>query len=284
MIHDMRWLLGFAWCCVGASACEFAKSKRWARPWTAAISGLCVSAIPLLWLYVQLTPLDAAPPPSFADVLALLSRVVSRQWFHWAAGGCLGAAFGPLVGVVLRHNRRPSIFNSQILNGADAATLVPNQLYLGRITVSFVTITLERNIELNFTVFNASDMTIYIDGIAGRIIYNGRPNSGTSPISLPAPTFKPEWNREIKPKSEFYIIVDQKIPSDLIELIEKDRQTDTILFSLDEFKLVAYARHDRDITAQIPLWNGFCCLRGEHVAVGRVMSISMGDRLQVRDS
>lgn len=209
-------------------------------------------------------------------------HLVSVPWFAWVAGGILGLATGFALGVWLdviarRNDDKISIKNKNMAN-ALSAKLAPNQFYLGRIVVSFVKIKKERVFEITLVVYNASDITVYVDGIVGRILYNGKRDRKTSPISLPAPMFRPELNREIKAKSEGIVALVQSVPIDLIESIENDRQDDAVFFDLNEFQITAYDWSNRNISARIPLWSGFSCAHGDHVNASQVISATINMR------
>ncbi|MDB5609828.1 MAG: hypothetical protein JWP25_6728 [Bradyrhizobium sp.] len=145
-------------------------------------------------------------------------------------------------------------------------------LYVGEMRVQVEHIAQERHSEISIRVFNGTGKAISLVGVSGQIAFSGSGGTG----KLPTPTIRPDSAASVKPCEEWFILMNQRIPSDeATKLVSTLDKADTIQFDMREIKIEV---SDGDRKASLNLWGGVSASRAT-VSYGRVVHLTANIRL-----
>ena len=136
-----------------------------------------------------------------------------------------------------------------------AAKWNPKGLNVGRVVLGVEGIVNELAIEVSFTTFNATGLSINAAIVSGNIIYNGR--------ALPLPQLMPG---NIINTFQDYAVVTLRQPllkSDSDQIVKELSEEKTVSFDLDSLDIIMVAKqkYKADKSIRLPIWNGITCNR-----------------------
>jgi hypothetical protein len=109
-----------------------------------------------------------------------------------------------------------------------------NALYVGEIRISVEHIAKEHHSEISLRVFNGSGKPISLVSVSGQISFSGSGGAG----KLPAPTVRPDSAKSAEPYQEWFLILNQRIPSEeATKLVATLENAGTIQFDAREINI-----------------------------------------------
>jgi len=162
-------------------------------------------------------------------------------------------------------------------------------LYVGRITVDAQHLAQDYYLRLAITGFNGTGAPVIIGGLGGSIRYRDLVNNQSIDRGiLPTPSIDTQgsYNLTPTPYSEFWVVLEQRLPSTLAVPMSNSLSTkgtvQLVLSSLD----IWVARQDAPEKRQrLPTWDGISCQeRNGMIFVGKIIDVSVTDTVGTKAS
>jgi len=107
-------------------------------------------------------------------------------------------------------------------------------LYVGEVRVSVENIAQERHSEISLRVFNGSRTPVSLSAVSGQLTFSGKGGDG----KLPTPTIRSDTAAAGLPFKEWFIVLDQRIPSDeAVKLTKTLENAEVIQFDLRQLRI-----------------------------------------------
>jgi len=164
----------------------------------------------------------------------------------------------------------------------DPPPLSPGDLYLGEILVNAKNVSESRHIELVFRCFNGYDHDVFFKKVDGTIaVY--RPNKSDAIAVLPRPSYSAAFNNDnIPAKSEFLILLEQRLPSDVAALFDGLSDDAQLHLDLQKLEVRIAALEKPEDSVLLPIWGrmrvvkSLKFIRADRVAMISARSIELG--------
>jgi hypothetical protein len=142
-------------------------------------------------------------------------------------------------------------------------------LSVSDVRISLQDLEKERFSEISMRVFNGAGRTVEFTGLSGKISFSG---AGFESGSLPSPTLRHDTARVVLPLKEWFLILDQRVPSTEADKMIKILEANVpLLLDLSGLDLMVSAR-DLAAPERLPLWDGVTYTR--EAGYGRLVRVT----------
>ena len=221
----------------------------------------------IVMLFVALPLLGSA-----FGLVPSLSRALAWK-YSLPAFILIGASLGACLWAVTQR------FTNQGNAKIAKATNLSRVLYVGQIAVDTRHLVQDLYLRLTITGFNGSEEPVSIDGsLDGFVRYRQVVNDQAidrGPLPVPSIDIAASNNPNPQPGSEFWIILDQRIPSTLATQMANSLAKGTVVLDLWSLNIWV-TRHDSSDKRRLPIWDGVSCQeRDGKIIVNKVVNPSL---------
>jgi hypothetical protein len=186
-----------------------------------------------------------------------------------------------------------NIFSQPITKAAITTELIreetpslPRVLYVGQITVNVQRLSQDNYLQLTIVGFNGSDNRVSIsNGLDGFIRYREIiDNQSVDRGALPVPSIDIDASNNPNPGpwSEFWIVLEQRVPSKIASQMARSLSTKgTVNLDLSSLNIWTTRQSDPKERRRLPLWDGVSCQeRDGMTVVGKVLNASASSNVK----